>query len=166
MRSRRKTCRIEDELQEAIVEFHARAVDQRDAILFAVPNGEWRDPATAARLTGMRAEIRDGLPEAICLMPAGLGVLPGAQDLVLLLGEARAVLIEVKRPKTVSIEVDLFAGPKRVVRPAGALNQRQKRFQAGVTALGHDYRRVDSIAAYAALLAEKGVKMRCAPPRF
>ena len=50
---RRKPVQWERREQKGIVEFHARVVaDPLSAILFAVPNGEKRDPATARLLSG------------------------------------------------------------------------------------------------------------------
>lgn len=153
----------EDSLQAAIVQFHAHAVDQRHAVLFGVPNGEKRDPVTAARLTGMTGVVREQLPESVCLMPAGLGVLPGVSDLVLLLAGGRVVLIEVKIPKEVEA-LPLFPGSKpRVVRDAGVLSKVQKRFRTGAEQLGHVYRVIRTVEAYADLLEEFGVMLRCRP---
>ena len=85
---KRKPVQWERRLQKAIVQFHATClVNPLDAILFAVPNGELRDKATAGMLSGRRRRI-PGLPklsDAEMMRPAGLGVLPGANDLVLLL---------------------------------------------------------------------------------
>ena len=159
----------EDDLQQAIVAFHAVAVRQQHAILYAVPNGEKRDPITASRLTGMSAAARDQLDETRSLMPAGLGVLPGVADLALLLPAGRLVLVEVKTPEVVAppATLPLFnpgkKQPKVVLHRAGVQSTAQKRFQAGVEVLGHAYQVVRSVEAYADLLEACGVPLRCRP---
>ncbi len=158
----------EDDLQEAIIQWHARWIDQADAILFAVPNGERRDAKTAARLSGMSTAAREELPEERALTPAGLGVLPGVSDLVVLLSQGRLALVEVKIAKIVWPPVGdglpLFSNVKRVVKHvAGRLSKVQLRFQKGAVALGHDYRVIRSVDEYRALLAELGVPVRPAP---
>lgn len=165
---RRKPAHPEDDLQGDIVAFHGAAVAQSDAVLFAVPNGEKRDALTAARLTGLRAGLRDLLPDAQCLQPFGLGVLEGASDLVLLTRFATpAVLIEVKIPRIVRPPalLPLFGGAKGkpIVHEAGRQTRGQKRFQAGVEQLGVPYRLLRSVEAYADLLEELGVPLRCRP---
>ncbi len=160
---RSKPSRPEDALQAQLVQYHAHAVDQRHAVLFAVPNGEKRDPGTAARLTGMSGVVRAALPDSVCLLPAGLGVLPGTADLVLLLSRGRVLLIEVKIPKIVE-PLPLFPDKKaRVVHDAGVLSKVQKRFRTGVEALDHAYRVIRTPEAYADLLEEFGVPLRCRP---
>jgi hypothetical protein len=147
-------------VQQAIVEFHATAVMfPGQAILFAVPNGELRDPVTAGILAGSRraraleslrtdfdtvdaAETDDQL-----MRPAGLGVLPGANDLILLLPAAEVILIEVKAPK----------GPGH---RAGRLSHRQMVFRRHALALGHRYVVLDTVDDYEALLRAKGVALR------
>jgi hypothetical protein len=143
-----------------MVEFHATAVVFPErAILYAVPNGELRDPVTAGILAGSRrARALDRFPAGVAavdaaetdeqlMRPAGLGVLPGANDLVLLLPAARTVLIEVKRPK----------GPGH---RAGSLSRRQRVFRRYVLALGHSYVVLDSVEGYEALLRAEGVELR------
>lgn len=160
----------EDDLQQAIVAFHAAAVSQVHAVLYAVPNGEKRDPITAARLSGINAAARDQLPDDMALMPAGLGLLSGVADLHLLLSAARLVLIEVKVPEIVAAPATLPLFGKTTKRPrkevlhrAGVQSKTQRRFQAGVTALGHAYHIIRSVEAYADLLEACGVPLRCRP---
>lgn len=65
----------EDALQRAVVDV-LRVALPADAMVFAVPNGGWRNKTEAARLKG-------------------LGVVPGVADLVVLWGGG-AILIELK----------------------------------------------------------------------
>lgn len=163
LRTKKAPSRPEDALQVEIIQFHAHAVDQRHCVAFACPNGEKRDSVTAARLTGMSGQVRALLPESVCLLPAGLGVLPGACDIILLLSSGRTVLVEVKIPKTME-PLPLFPGSKpTVLHEAGRQSSVQKRFQAGAVLLGHCYRIIRSVEAYADLLEEFGVPLRCRP---
>lgn len=147
---RRKPVQWERRLQKAIVQFHATClVNPLDAILFAVPNGELRDPATAGMLSGRRRKI-PGLPklsDAELMRPAGLGVLPGVNDLVLLLRLAEVMLLEVKVP-----ENEMHA--------AGRSSDEQKAYRRAVTALGHNYRLLESVEDYQRVLVEKQVPLR------
>jgi hypothetical protein len=153
---RRKPRQIERKLQADIVACHAEAVVfPLSAILFAVPNGEERPPEIAAILSGRRRTHPDMPPEtdAEAMTPAGLGVLPGVVDLVLLLPGARTVLIELKRPKTDT-------------ERAGALSAKQKIFCRAAKALGHDYHLLQSVAQYQALLIAHGVQIRAIAQAF
>jgi hypothetical protein len=137
-------------VQRSIVEFHAKVVvDPASAILFAVPNGELRDAVTAYRLTGKRASDTRLLEEHDdeALRPAGLGVLAGVFDLILLLPGPHTVLIEVKRPHTDEAR-------------AGTLSTAQKRLARAARALGYDCRTISTPEQYEALLREKGVALR------
>ena len=156
---RRRPVQWERRLQQDIVEFHARLViDPLSAILFAIPNGEKRDEATAGLLSGRRRvrKARPDVPGAIQLppptdaelmTPAGLGVLPGVTDLALLLPAAKVVWLETKIPKTAQ-------------HKAGRQSDVQKVFQRSAEALGHTYRIILSTEAYQALLEEFGVRLR------
>ena len=151
---RRKPEQRERSAQKAIVDAHRICVvHPEDAILFAVPNGEKRDPVTAKQLAGLSARAREvlgqTLPDNELLRPYGLGVLPGAADLVLLLPGPRTVLIETKR--------DAQPGS-----PAGTLSKDQRRFGAGAQRLGHDYQVVHDAAEYLELLRRCGVALRSA----
>ena len=155
----------EDDLQAEIVRWHAAAVRQGDAILFAVPNGEKRDPVTAARLTGISAANRDAMPEGRDLLPFGLGVLPGVTDLVLVLPAARVCWVELKIPDITWPPANLpAAGPRQLLHRAGRLDKRQRRFRDGVAGLGHAHRVVRYLSEYAELLEELGVPLRCPKP--
>ncbi len=160
----------EDDLQQAVVSFHASAVRQADAVLYAVPNGEKRDPVTAARLSGLSAAAREDLDDAVCLMPAGLGVLPGVADLHVLIAGGRLLLVELKiaEVRAAPASLPLFAAGGRSRKPAvlhraGSQSKSQKRFEAGAAALGHTYRVIRSVEGYADLLEEFGVRLRCRP---
>ena len=154
----------EDDLQGTLIQYFALAVHPKDAILFAIPNGEKRDAAVAARLSGLSAKQRDLLDEDAALRPAGQGVLPGASDLVLLLPGPRTVLIEVKIPEILAPGSGMMlAGgrlPKEVLHEAGRLSKAQKRFRMGVERLDQDYRVVRSLEDFVALLRSLGVPAR------
>lgn len=156
----------EDTLQHELVAFHASAVPQDEAILFAVPNGEKRDPITAARLSGISAANRDLMPEDQALRPAGQGVLPGVSDLIVLLKGGRTLLVEVKIP-VITVPpswVKLAAGAVRtVLHKAGVLSKAQRRFREGASKLGHEYWVVRTLEDYADLLERFGVRLRCRP---
>jgi hypothetical protein len=152
---RRAAVRRESPLQKAIVEFHALVVVEPDlAILFHVPNGEKRDKATAGQLVGRRpVAIHPGqeIPEAELLRPAGLGVLPGVHDLILLTPGPRTDFIEVKTA------ADELRGLK-----AGRVSPEQRRFSRAIERMGFHQRLVRSVDEYWDLLTELGVKMRAA----
>lgn len=149
----------EERLQEACVQFHATMViDPLSAILFAVPNGGKRDAVTAGKLTGRRRQraARPDVPgviqlppptDAELMRPAGQGVLPGAQDIVVLFSGARSCLCELKIQKT-----DQHA--------KGAQSRNQKAYERAVRALGHDYRLIYSVEDYQAVLEHYGVRLR------
>jgi hypothetical protein len=80
------------------------------------------------------------------MLPAGQGLLPGVVDLVLLLGGPRTVLLEVKAPRT-----DDYRG--------GVLNHGQQAFQRAVLRLGFDYRVVESVDDYRAVLVAHSVQI-------
>ncbi len=143
--------RREEILQAALVLYFATVVPAGAAILFAVPNGEYRDPQTAVKLAG-RA-IDDLAPDDVYLVPAGQGVLSGATDLVLLLSKARVVLIEVKAPK---VAATAFSPAK----DAGRLSKSQRIFQAAATALGHHHVVIDSVDEFDRLLRDVGLRLR------
>lgn len=145
---RRKPVQWERRLQGAIVEFHAFCViNPLEAILFAVPNGEKRDAVTAGILSGRRRRVDlPPLTDEEAMRPAGQGVLPGACDLVLLLS-GKTVLIETKVPKTLD-------------HAKGSLSTSQKIFRRSALALGQDYRVLEAVEEYHALLVEHGVRLR------
>jgi hypothetical protein len=148
---RRRTPRkFERPLQAALVQFHATAVaNPCQAILFAVPNGEDRDPAIAAMLSGRRRRHPDLPPETDeeAMRPAGQGQLPGVVDLVLLLAGPLTILIEVKAPKTADYR-------------GGVLSPAQKTFRRAVMAMGYAYALVESVGQYQKLLMDCGVRLR------
>ena len=137
---------------------------QSDALLFAVPNGEKRDALTAARLSGISAETRATLPDDQALLPAGQGVVPGVNDLVVVLPVGRTLWVELKIPEIVDPPAHVaWGGKRRVLHKAGVLSKEQRRWRAGVEKLGHDYRVVRSVSEYADLLEEHGVPLRSRP---
>lgn len=175
---RRAPVQRERALQAAIVQFHAQVVmDPLSAILFAVPNGEKRDKATAGMLSGPPKDIfldaitlprRKRRQEAMAagageiwepedltpvdherdvLRPAGLGVIRGASDLFLLLPDAVVVPIEIKVP----------AGPNS---DAGGQSKAQRIFERACRRLGHHYRVITSVEDYQALLLDLGVPLK------
>lgn len=155
---RKSPVQWERRLQQAVVHFHATiVVDPLEAILFAVPNGEKRDEVTAGLLSGKRRrKARPDVPGAIqpppltdaeMMRPAGLGVLAGVQDMILLLAGGVTVLLELKIPKTEQ-------------HRKGSFSIEQKAYRRSVTALGHTYRCIESIEAYQAVLIEFGVRLR------
>lgn len=147
-----------------MVRFFALAVHPKDAILFAVPNGEKRDAAVAARLSGISAKQRDLLDDDDALRPAGQGVLPGVVDLILLLPEGRTALVEVKIPEILAAGSGLLlAGgrlPKVILHKAGVLSKSQKRFRRGAERLGHNYWAVRTLEEFVTLLRGLGVPVR------
>lgn len=147
---KQKRGRWEETLQKSLVEFHATAVrNPLQAILLAIPNGEKRDASTAGKLVGRRKRRFDAikLTDAELMVAGGLGVLPGAADLVLVLPAGRVVWIEVKVPKT-----DRHA--------AGRQSDEQEAFQRSVEAMDHTYVVIQSVEAYQALLIAEGVELR------
>jgi hypothetical protein len=150
---RRRPSRDEERLQAAICEFHRTCViDPLKALLFAVPNGEARDPVTAGKLTGISTAEREKLEDRLYLLPFGLGVVPGVADLILLTSQD-VDLIELKRP----------AGPETLFgrrKMAGRQKRGQRLFQAAAEALGHRYHLIDSLDGYADLLEARGVRLR------
>jgi hypothetical protein len=144
----RKPKQYERYFQRSVVEIWGRfgAIDR--AILFAVPNGELRDKATAFILSGRSAHnypSLPGIPEPTdfeALIPHGQGVLPGAPDLVLLCQGGRTILIECKNS-------GLKGGTK------GKLNREQKNFQKCVTILGFDFHVIDTERQFIELLARE-----------
>ena len=127
--NRRPKLQRERVLQGACVQLFAVGRGHRIGILFAIPNGEDRHPVVAAILSGINIEDRRRLPIEDRLMPAGQGVLQGANDLILLAPRARIVLFECK------VLADPVLGLK-----AGKQSQEQEIFQARCQELGHDYR--------------------------
>lgn len=77
--ARPRRAQIEQSLQHRCIDFWRIAVLQGPGVpmLIAIPNGEARDPVTAAKLVGISAEQRAYLPEHERLSPFGLGVVPG-----------------------------------------------------------------------------------------
>ncbi len=128
-----------------MVLYFATTVPAGSALLFAVPNGEYRDGKTARMLSGPAKE--DLLPDDAYLVPAGQGVLSGAPDLILLTRPGVTTLIEVKVPKE---------GEKK----AGVLSHVQKIFHAAAAILGHKIYVVRSVDEFDALLRAKGVEVR------
>jgi hypothetical protein len=147
---RAKPRNMERTLQGAIVQLHATALrNPLDAILFAVPNGEERDPIIAGILTGRRRQHPNLPPETDeeAMRPAGQGVLRGVVDLVVLLPGGRVLLIEVKAPKTADYR-------------GGTLSAPQKSFQRAVIQLGHLHFLVESVEQYQTILIEYGVRLK------
>ena len=144
----------EDDLQKSIVRFTAAAVDPAHMLLMAIPNGGQRNPKEAARMTGVSTGQRDKMSDNDALRPAGLGVLPGASDLLILLPGGQSVLVEIKTEAKPGNAMGAKA------QTAGVLSKAQRRFRAGSEHLGHDYRVVRSLAEWHALLVEKAVPMR------
>lgn len=135
----------EQKLQGAIVLYFASVVPAGSAILFAVPNGEYRDGKTAQMLSG---PAKDGmLPDDAYLVPGGQGVLSGAPDLVLLTAGGITTLIEVKVPKE---------GDKK----AGSLSKVQRIFHAAASIIGHEIYVIRSVDEFDALLRARGVEVR------
>jgi hypothetical protein len=146
----------EDELQRALVAYFREAVRPGDAVLFAIPNGEKRDLVTAGKLVGISRKARARMDDADAILPYGLGVLPGASDLVLVLPAARTIYVEVKIP-------ELRDAMGRIVRQGGTLSKNQRLFRGGVEALEHTYRVADSIEVFDTILRESGLRLRTHP---
>lgn len=148
---RRKLKRVEQPLQIALVDFHRLAViNPRDAILLAIPNGEARDKITAGILVGKRPKGTplQPLSDDELIKPYGLGVLPGATDLLLV---TRGITdwVEVKVPE------DQTAGTKKT-----SLSRPQKVFAKALTDLDHYHHVVRTIDEYEALLRRRGIALR------
>jgi hypothetical protein len=150
---KRVAIRRENPLQKACVELYSKGRGYRSSILFAVPNGEDRHPITAARLVGMSGKQRLALPEEDMLMPWGLGVLPGACDLILLTAPRIMTPIEMKVP----------ADPGRGLK-AGRQSKQQELFMTACQDMGFDYRLIYTEQDFYDLLIEKGVKLTCGRP--
>ena len=161
---RKRNLQPEFALQSAIIDYHASCVvDPLTAMLFAVPNGEKRDGAVAARLIGnrlttaKRAKMKRDLgwapPEpslAEWVLPHGQGVLPGTVDLILLTGGAGIDLLEVKIPKS-------------AVHQAGRLSKDQERFREVSCRLGHQHHIIRSLEDYIGVLRARDVALRASP---
>ena len=132
----------EQKLQGAIILYFATVVPAGSAILFAVPNGEYRDKRTAELLSGPTKDPL--LPDDAYLVPAGQGVVSGAPDLILLSAAGVTTLIEVKVPKE---------GEKR----AGVLSKVQRIFHAAAALLGHEIKVIRTVDEFDSLLRAKGV---------
>ena len=146
---RARPAQHERRLQRDIVNFHGRLVrNPLTAILFAIPNGELRDKATAGMLSGRRRTDLPPPDDAQAMIPSGLGVLPGAPDLVLLTS-GKVTLIELKLDGTWD----------HAKTYQSAL---QKAFMRASRGLGHDYRVLRDTGEYQALLTELGVPLRIA----
>jgi hypothetical protein len=150
---KRVVIRRENPLQKACVELYSKGRGYRNSILFAVPNGEDRNPITAAQLVGISRAARLALAEEDRLMPWGLGVLPGAMDLILLTGPRTMTPIEIKVP----------ADPVRGLK-AGRQSKQQVLFMAACQDMGFDYRLIYTEEGFYDLLIEKGVKLTCGRP--
>jgi hypothetical protein len=155
----------ERDLQASIVAYFAAVVRPGDAILFAVPNGEKRDPSTASMLTGRKrkkdAEVERFKPDEAFLVPAGQGVLPGAVDLILLTDGAATTLIEVKVPELAGIP---GLTPDR---KAGRLSRPQRIFRDAAVRLAHLHVVVYSIEDFDAVLRSRQVPVKALPfPRL
>jgi hypothetical protein len=121
----------EHPVQAAIVKYHDTCVSIADAELFAIPNGEERNPTVAERL---KAE----------------GVRSGVTDMALLLPRGVVVWIETK--------VDQLRNALgKVVQERTYLEPNQRDFRDRLLAKGHHHRVVRSIEDYVAVLAEFGV---------
>jgi hypothetical protein len=145
-RKRGKPVQYERNFQRSVVRIWAQIGAFERGILFAVPNGELRDKGTAFLLSGNRSsrtttESLPGLPPVSdfeAMVPHGLGVLPGAPDLILLCA-ARAVLIECKN-----------SGEQGGTK--GSLTKSQKRFRACAQTLGFQYEVIETERQFIKLL--------------
>lgn len=149
--ARASRSRTEEILQASLIDYFRAAVSQGPGapLLIAIPNGEARDAVTAAKLSGISAKQRALLPDDQALAPYGLGVVPGAYDLLLILPAAKVVFLEVKRPE------DKARG-----QSAGELSRMQILFGGRLGELGHHHRVIQSIDEFAELLQAHGVKLR------
>lgn len=118
-------------------------------MLFAVPNGEYRDAVTAGKLTGISTERRAYLDDNDALQPFGLGVVPGVTDLVILTFPKRATWVEVK-----------IAADKAKGRRVGTMNRQQRLFRERVVALGFDHVVVHSVDEFMTVLSGLGIPLR------
>jgi hypothetical protein len=149
--------RPEQNLQLAEVEWFRLAVRcPQDGILLHIPNGERRAGVAGAILSGISLEDREKLPEQDKLMPFGMGLLPGAFDLVLILPQGRTLWIENKAPAAPAI-------PGKRSRSAGSLSAPQKRLHAATIALGHTVVVVTSVEGFCDALEAAGVPLRYRP---
>lgn len=148
---RARRSRAEEILQASLIEYFRIAVAQAPGapLLIAIPNGEARDAVTAAKLSGISAKQRAQLTDEEALAPYGLGVVPGAYDLLLILPAAKVVFLEVKRPE------DKARG-----QTAGELSRMQILFGGRLGELGHNHRVIQSVDEFAELLQAHGVKLR------
>jgi hypothetical protein len=143
----------ERDLQASLIDLFALLVRPGDAVIFAVPNGEKRDPTTAAILSG--GAIDHHSPDEVFLVPRGQGVLSGAVDLVLLAPKGVSVLIEVKVP-------GLPATPFFKGRNKGTLSRPQKIFREAAVRLEHRHEVVYSPEEFRAVLLKYAVPIRTA----
>lgn len=149
--ARPRRAQIEQSLQHRCIDFWRIAVLQGPGVpmLIAIPNGEARDPVTAAKLVGISAEQRAYLPEHERLSPFGLGVVPGVYDLLLILPGGRVWWIELKRPK------DALRG-----QAAGRMGHQQLLFATRMSELSHRHAVVESVDEFATVLEQAGIKLR------
>jgi hypothetical protein len=149
--TRRKPRRIEEGLQQLLVDYWRAAVAPGpDApLLWAVPNGEARDQVTAAKLVGISAERRAYLSDDEALLPFGLGVVPGVVDLVIMS----------KGPCTTLVELKPAADKERKIK-AGTMNRQQRLFRARAIRLGFNHVVVHSLDEFATVLSGLGIRLR------
>lgn len=134
---KRRIKHIESQVQRDCVNFFRSAIIDGRAFLFAVPNGEKRNPFTAKLLKEM-------------------GVEAGVSDLILI-GENRTIVfLEAKRPP--AITVDSKGKPKK--DPGGKQSEHQENFQKRVEAYGFHYRMFDSLNSFIKILHEFGILKR------
>jgi hypothetical protein len=142
----------ERDLQALMVQYFAAVVKPGDAVLFAVPNGEYRAKSTAVMLSG--PAIHPDAPDDAFLVPHGQGVLHGAPDLVLLTAPTVTTLIEVKVP----------AEEKKPWEKRGKPRTKQSRvqeiFEAAAVRLGHLYVVVRTVDEFDAVLRGRGVQVK------
>lgn len=146
-----RASRVEDGLQESMVSYYRAAVAASPTapLLLAIANGEGRTKATAGRLVGLSGDRRAHLSDDEAMMPFGLGVLPGAVDMVLICGGGRVCWIEVKRPE------DKARGHR-----AGKMSRMQRLFAGRLQTLGHRHVVLESLDEFAVLLMSYGLKLR------
>jgi hypothetical protein len=164
----------ERNFQRELLTFYIQGCGHHHSVLFAVPNGELRDKATAGMLSGISGERRAMLPEIDRLMPCGLGVVPGVSDLILLTAPPTKIKrladrllrwcgVRVFLGQVTFIELKAGADVMRELK-AGRQNDEQKIFERAARRLGHDYRLINNLQDFYDLLMEKGVPFRLGRP--
>ena len=129
---KRRINHVESKVQSDCVNFFRSAILDGRAFLFAVPNGEKRNPFTAKLLKD-------------------LGVEPGVSDLILIGENKTIVFLEAKSPPY--MVVNSRTG-KPYKRPAGKQSELQELFQKRVERFGFSYRVFDSLDSFIKILQE------------